>query len=86
MAKLKIYSVRDSKTEAFARPFFLQNDQVMHRAILGAKMDTESAMSKHAEDYSVYEIGTFDEDSGQIESKPPEFKLNLIDIKVPENG
>lgn len=86
MSKLKIYSIRDNRTEAFLRPFFLQNDSVLDRAMIDAVNDPQSQLHQHPQDFAVYDLGEFDEQTGQITQCPPTHKYNLVQInaQVPE--
>lgn len=86
MAKLKIYSIRDNRTEAFMRPFFLQNNSVLDRALIDAVNNPETQFHQHPEDYAVYDLGEFNEQTGEITSIPPIHMYNLIQINasVPE--
>ena len=64
--KLKIFAVKDVRTEAFMRPFFVQNHAVLQRAILDAKNDEHNTISFHPEDYQVFELGEYDDGDGAI--------------------
>jgi len=77
--RLEIYALRDVRTEAFNRPMFLQNKAVLDRAIIDAINDENSLLHHHPEDYQVYYLGTFDEQTGKIESLPAEHCFNVID-------
>lgn len=79
MALLKIYALRDVRSEAFNRPMFMQNKAVLDRAIRDACNDENSLLHHHPEDYQVYYLGTFDESTGKIESQPAEHMFNVIE-------
>ena len=79
MAQLKIFTLRDVRTEAFNRPMFLQNESVLDRSIRDACQDENSLLSLHPEDYQVYYLGTFDEQTGKIEAQPAEHMFNVIE-------
>ena len=68
---IKIYAVRDQKLEAFNRPFFLQSDGVAIRAFQDEVNSHESELHKHAEDYDLYTIGMYDENTGIISPHAP---------------
>lgn len=80
MSKLNVYAIRDNKTEAYMSPFFLQNDNVMKRALIGAKDDPNSMLAKHPEDYGVYSLGTYEQNSGVLDSHEPIHVINVIDL------
>jgi len=77
MAKLKIFALRDVRVEAFLKPMFLQNKKVLHRAIGQALQDENSMLYVAPEDYQVYELGEYDEATGQIEACAPTFIGNV---------
>lgn len=71
--ELQIYSVYDKKTQAFNRPYFVQNDQVAKRAI-SSSLENASELSQHPDDFAIYNLGNFTDDSGKIEpNAQPQF-------------
>ena len=79
--KLKIYAVKDVRTEAFLKPFFVQNFAVMERAIMDARNDENNTLSVHPEDYQVYELGEYDDNTGEISPVPPKFLFNVNNVQ-----
>jgi len=63
---MKIFSVRDSKAEAFLPPFFAQTAGVAIRQFESAVNDESHDMHRFAEDYTLFELGEFDESSGAL--------------------
>lgn len=62
----KMYGVRDAKAQAFLQPFFsIQNGSAI-RAFSDACNDGKSSFAQHPEDYILYELGSFDDNSGEI--------------------
>lgn len=57
----KIYSIYDSKAEAYLQPFFMIAKGSALRAITDLANDPSHAFCKHAEDYSLFELGSFDD-------------------------
>lgn len=76
----KIYAVYDHKAEAFLQPFFAKNDAVAERMFSAAVMDDEHQFCKHAEDYTLWTLGVFDEESGVLHSTGPKTMLRAFDI------
>lgn len=64
---LRIYAIRDIKAAAFAPPFFMQRDEMAIRAFSDAIKDPNHQMSRHAEDYELFHLGEFDDESGKVE-------------------
>lgn len=63
----KIFTVFDSKAEAYLQPFFAQSTGVAIRIFQSAANDTDHQFNRYAADFTLFEIGTFDIKSGQIE-------------------
>lgn len=67
---MQLYSVHDSKAGMFSPPFVARsNGEACRMVLLSAKPDT--LLHKFPEDYSVYELGSFDEVSGAIKPINP---------------
>lgn len=69
--KHSIYAVRDAKADVYARPFTQANDQLAARAFYSAAMDPSTELSKFPEDYSLWVLGYFDDESGIVEGIKP---------------
>jgi len=76
--KLLVFSVYDAKAEAFMRPFFAPTRGLAIRSFRdGVNAGGEEPLAKHPEDYTLYEVGSFDEGSGELVSLEPRFSLGL---------
>lgn len=64
--KLKAFSIRDTKAEVFNTPFFLKTHGEAERSFKNLLNDQQSMVSKYPEDYDLYYIGDYDQDSGQL--------------------
>lgn len=62
----KIFTVFDSKARVFGNPFFAINEHVACRDFKLAATDPGSSISKTPEDFSLFEIGSFDDLLGVI--------------------
>jgi len=69
--KLNAYSIFDKAVNAYMRPFFMQTDGQALRAFSDQVMDGESPPAMHPEDYALFRIGGFDEDTGMLEPSEP---------------
>lgn len=67
---MKIFAVRDAKVEAFLQPFFSPTMGAAIRSLSEAVNDPKHEFAKHANDYSLWYLGNFDDSNGVIE--PPE--------------
>jgi len=63
---MKIYSIYDSKAEAYLQPFFSPNNAVAIRNFQNVLQDPNSNINRWPEDFTLFAIGTWDEDTGQI--------------------
>lgn len=66
MSKYGIFSVYDKSAEAFLPPFFVQTKGLAVRAFTSAVDDVGHHFNKHKSDYTLFELGEFDELSGYV--------------------
>lgn len=77
MKMLTIFSIYDQKADAFIQPWFLPNTATGIRAFSDAANDPETNMCKHPEDYTLFELGTFDPSKGKIKLHKVPLSLGL---------
>lgn len=63
---LKVFSIYDIKAETYSPPFFLQTVGLAIRTFTDVANDRESRVHKYPEDFTLFEIGTFNDTSGTI--------------------
>ena len=63
---MQIFSVYDSKAEAFMQPFFMTSKGQAVRAFTDLVRDDSSSLNKHPEDYALFHIGQFDDSDASI--------------------
>lgn len=68
---LKIFAVRDTKTEAYMQPFFMNTRGQAIRAFSDEVANEKSQFSKHPEDYILFEIGAYDDSNGTLIPSEP---------------
>ena len=61
----KVYSIFDSKIEAFLQPFCAQTKGQAIRMFTDSVNDPQTMFSKHPEDYVLFELGSWFDDSGR---------------------
>lgn len=61
------YTVWDSAAEAYIQPFWATNNAVAIRSFHGACTDSGHDFNKHAQDYTLFRLGTFDQAKGNLE-------------------
>jgi hypothetical protein len=69
--KMNVYSIYDKATNAYMRPFFLQADGQALRVFTDMAVDAEHEVSKHPEDYSLFRLGSFDDNAGALVGEEP---------------
>ena len=62
----KIFAIFDGKAEAYLQPMFLQTKGLAIRAFTGAINDPKHPFSKHAADYTLFEIGEWDDTNAEF--------------------
>ena len=79
--KLNVYSIFDEKANLFARPYYFAQDGEAIRAFGNGVQDPKSMMSKHASDFKLYKIGTFEEETAELTStQPPVYLSKAVDF------
>lgn len=73
--KTQIYSVYDMAAKAYLPPFYSVNDDTALRSFASAVQDTNHNFSRHAADYTLFNIGVFDDEQGDITPLQPHSKL-----------
>ena len=68
--KYNMYSILDVNV-GYGMPVSQDNDAVAMRNFQNACSDKSSVFATHSADFSLYCIGTYDTDTGELESLPP---------------
>lgn len=63
---MKVFCVYDSAAEAYALPFFQKSTGEAVRGFSTAAKDPQSQLSKHPADFTLFEIGEYNELTGEI--------------------
>lgn len=72
---LKLFSVFDQKAGAYLPPFhFIAAGQAV-RAFADTVNDPKSSLARHPADYTLFEVGTFDDLTGVLTSAVPAINL-----------
>ena len=69
--KLCFYSVFDSAVGAYMRPFVMQSDGQAVRQFTDEAVGADNPIASHPEDYSLFRVGMFDDNSGTIIAEEP---------------
>lgn len=68
---MKLYAVRDVKADAFGAPMSIATEGLARRSFLEACMDQRSDLCKYPNDYMLYELGSYDPNSGEVKAHLP---------------
>lgn len=68
MAKLNLYSIKDTKM-GFNQVLIMPNNASAIRTFGDIARNKEHPIAKHPEDYQLFKIGTMDEDTGELVSE-----------------
>lgn len=71
MGILKVFTVYDSKAEAYLQPFFMHSKGQAVRMFQDLANDPQHQFFKYAADFTMFEIGTYDESSGLLSPVQP---------------
>lgn len=63
---IRMFSVFDSKAQAFLQPFFSNNSATAIRSFEAAANDETHDFNRWAADYTLFEIGEFHSEKGEI--------------------
>lgn len=85
---LKIYTVYDSKTESYLKPFFLLSPGEALRGFIDIANDKNTAIGLHPEDYTLFELGEWEDSHATFEMHSTPISLGValefLKTQVPE--
>lgn len=67
---IQTFSIKDRATDAFMRPFFAQAIGQAVRMFMDEVNNPQGDIFKHPDDYDLYHLGTFDDNTGQLQMNP----------------
>lgn len=84
---MKMFTVYDAKAEYWLRPFFSQARGSGVREFADSVNDPNSALFGHPEDFTLFEIGSFDERTGIVEAYSERVSLGgAAEFRLTEKG
>lgn len=72
---LYIFAIYDSAGSFYKDPFMINNKGIALREFADACNNKETFLSKHPGDYTLFELGTFDQDTGKFDILPTPVSL-----------
>lgn len=64
---VKIFAILDLKAQAFSQPFFASTTEVGQRMFGSLVNDGQSGPFKYPDDFTLFELGSFNDGSGEID-------------------
>lgn len=74
----KVYSIKDNKSGVFGYP--ICGDNLSIRRYLMVRVVKDDILSQFPDDFSCYEIGTYDDETGFLASCVPALVFNISDF------
>lgn len=74
---LKVYSVYDSKVEAYLKPFYMQSKGEACRAFQEIANDKSSAVGKYPADFTLFELGEWNDSNCVFTMYKAPFSIGL---------
>lgn len=82
--ELKAFTVRDSKAEIYAPPFFQKTHAEAERTFTQVARDGKSQVSLFPQDYDLYFVGTYDDSNGKFSPiDTPQHIIKAVDCQTP---
>ena len=80
---LEIYAVHDAAVGCFNQPLFFRSRGEAVRSFQGAVADENSQFARHAKDYSLWFVGTYDDSLASFEApSKPDRVCGALDFAV----
>jgi len=87
MSQIRLFAIRDNKVGTYNNPFCASHLAQVTRDLTEVANDPKSMLCKHPQDFELYELGTFDSNTGAIDTEiKPRFLHNISEFKTPNNG
>lgn len=83
MNTLDMYAVFDTKSQLFGMPHFQKSDGVAIRSFSTACESPETELNKYPSDFSLYHIGTFHVETGELVPATPRQICNASEFVKP---
>lgn len=78
--KLNAYSIFDAAAARYERPFFMMSDQEAIRTFGDlANGNHDHPVGKHPEDYSLFRIGVYDDQTAKFQSEDRECLVHALE-------
>jgi len=87
LAKHLVFSAYDAKIKTFNLPFYQQHVGQAMRMWQDATNNSETTVSRHPSDFVLYQIATFDDETGLTEVCNPHVRIaSALEVKTQPDG
>lgn len=80
MNTIQMYAVKDTKSQLFTMPHFQQSDGVAIRSFSTACEDPKTDLNKYPSDFSLYHVGSFHVETGELTPVSPRQICNAAEF------
>ena len=70
--RMNAYAIFDRATASYSQPFFLASDAAAARSFKDSANDETRNVGAHPEDYTLYRIGRYDDQTAELAAEAPE--------------
>lgn len=78
--RMFVYAIYDTAAGAYMRPFFMSTDGQAMRMFTDIAQDASSEIGKHPEDYSLFRIGQYDDNKGELHKEDRECLATALEV------
>lgn len=78
---IKVFALRDVKADAYGSPFFVPSEGIARRLLGEWTQDPRSEVAKYSADFTLYELGTFNNETGLLEAINPVLICSAMSCK-----
>ncbi len=78
--RVNIYSIFDTATAVYSPPFYQKSDGEALRTFQDIAKNPETDIGKHPEDYSMFRLGTFDNNKAKYHIEDKECLCTALEI------
>ena len=75
---VKVFGIYDSKAEAYLPPFFMKSKGEAIRAITAHVNDSQHNFCKYAEDFTLFELGSWDDSNCVFDLLKTPYSLGVL--------
>ena len=89
--RLNVYAIFDRASGVYDRPWCAHSDAAAIRSFTDIASDADHPIGKHPDDFTLFRIGTWTDDKGDLNGEAPEKVINGAEAyaaarKIPEGG